>query len=84
MSRPSTDGKIISRCGHGADPHRFGSRAFGALHDARLLPELAADLLDHAESGSADGLHRQRAEDERRHGAEEGADQDLGFIRWIE
>ena len=47
-----------------------------ALHDARVLAELAPHLLDDLAADAADGRHRQRGEEERHHPADEQAGDD--------
>ena len=51
----------------------------GAVHDPRLLAELAAHLLDDAAAGAADRLDRERGEQVDHHAADQQADQDLGL-----
>src|SRR4051794_1522674 len=48
----------------------------GALHDPRLLAELAADLLDDRAAGAADRLHRESGEQADHEAAEEEAHED--------
>ena len=45
----------------------------GALHDARVLAELAPHLLDDLAADPADRRHRERGEQERHHAADEQA-----------
>ena len=52
----------------------------GALHDARILPELAAHLLDDLAADAADGRHRERREQERHHAADEEAGDHVGVV----
>ncbi len=54
-----------------------GVRLDRAIHDARVLAELAANLFDHVEGGVADCAHRHRAEHERQDTAEQEADDDF-------
>ena len=51
----------------------------GPLHDAGLLAELGADVLDDGLGGPADRLDGERREEEDEHRAEEPADEDLGL-----
>ena len=44
-----------------------------ALHDPRVLPELAPHLLDDLAADAADRLHRERGEQERHQAADEEA-----------
>ena len=55
-------------------------RLLGALHDPRLLAELAAHLLDHGAAGAADRLHRERGEQADHHAADDQADQHVGVV----
>ena len=69
---------IISRCaglGHDVDA-RGVVGLLGALHDPRLLAELAAHLLDDGAAGAADGLHRERGEQRDHHAADQQAHED--------
>ena len=50
-----------------------------ALHQSRNLAKLATHLLDHAEGGPFYRLHRERAEQERQHSADEQSDDDDGL-----
>ncbi len=56
---------------------RVGDDAGLALTQARDLPELATDLFDHLLGGTTDGVDREGGEEERQHGAEEEADEDV-------
>ena len=53
-------------------------RLAGALHDARVLAELAADLLDDRAGGAADRGHAHGAEQVGQQAAEQQADHDVG------
>ena len=55
-------------------------RPRGALHDARVLAELAPHLLDDLAADAADGRHRQRGEEERHHPADEEAGDHPGIL----
>ena len=52
----------------------------GALHDPRLLAELAAHLLDDGAAGAADGLHRERGEQVDHQAAEQQAHEDRRVV----
>ena len=52
----------------------------GALHDPRLLAELAAHLLDHGAAGAADRLHRERGEQADHQAADQQADQHVRIV----
>ena len=77
-----SDGMIISRCAAlvTMSTHWRVVRLLGALHDPRLLAELAADLLDDGAAGAADGLHRERGEQADHHAADQQADQHLRVV----
>ena len=52
----------------------------GAVHDPRLLAELAAHLLDDGAAGAADGLHRERGEQADHEAADQQADEDRRVV----
>ena len=66
----------LALCTAGRNLHAAGivRRAF-AREDALDLAELAAHLVHHALRSTSHGVHRQAAEQERHHGADEDADQ---------
>ncbi len=51
-----------------------------AVHDPRLLAELAAHLLDHGAAGAADRLHGERGEQADHHAADQQADEHVGVV----
>ena len=67
----------LRTAGRNGDAARVVGRSL-AREDALDLAELAAHLLDHALRGAAHGVHRQPAEEERHHRADEDADQHRG------
>ena len=68
------------QCGIGRDRDTGGVIGLlFALEDAGERAELAAHLRDHLLRGARYGVHRERGEQEREHGAEEQADDDLRF-----
>ena len=56
-------------------------RLVGALHDAGLLAELAADVLDDRAGRAADRGHAHRAEQIGQQAAEQQADDDVGIVQ---
>ena len=77
-----SDGMIISRCAAFVtmSTHWRVVGLLGALHDPRLLAELAAHLLDDGAAGAADGLHRQRGEQADHHAADQQADEHVRVV----